>query len=514
MVTFGLGIPSCGEGKRGENATAVMKSALETECVTSLRAFTEKMPNWQWADTMWRWGEEVSFDATHFITIQDDVKLHPEFWGIVHNMVTHKPDKVICLQTAHPASIQLRAEGKSWMTTADGLVGVAYILPISLLKEFNEWRAGANQDFVKSQTEDTLLAFWCVLTGRRIWHPIPTPIQHDLSLESTYGNDSHAMRKTLAGDVEGLGGYSDGMRWRDPGSHIGRIHDFSPIFALYGENLGGTLADYMSDTGAAELKRLRHSALASRPSAAPSKSILICTPSRGGVHPEYAASIWRLLKTEMCDFELASEVYDVQSWQSDVVRTRSALVAYFLQKTQCTHLLFLDADVAVTPDCVRGMLMSGHDFVAAPYPRRDSVDFGRVQGANRDAPADAAAYKYSIHTLPEGISPGPDACAEIEGIGLGCALLSRDMLQLMSDQYSELTFTARGPDGQPLESVALFQLELSGGKLYSEDYSFCRLWRRTGKVMMYLGNGSPVDHYGEHKYRGVIESFGLRRVQR
>ena len=45
--------------------------------------------------------------------------------------------------------------------------------------------------------EDSLLGLWCTVTGRRIWNPLPTIIDHDTELPSTYGHENHAHRRPL-----------------------------------------------------------------------------------------------------------------------------------------------------------------------------------------------------------------------------------------------------------------------------------------------------------------------------
>ena len=82
--------------------------------------------------------------------------------------------------------------------TADGLVGVGYVVPVPILKVFLEWRAtNLCKGAVESVTEDTLLCVFGVVTGRRFLHPTPTIIDHDTSIASTYGNDAHGHRRPV-----------------------------------------------------------------------------------------------------------------------------------------------------------------------------------------------------------------------------------------------------------------------------------------------------------------------------
>jgi hypothetical protein len=36
---------------------------------------------------------------------------------------------------------------------------------------------------------------WCIAEGHDVWHPIPTIIDHDTTIASTYANDDHAHRR-------------------------------------------------------------------------------------------------------------------------------------------------------------------------------------------------------------------------------------------------------------------------------------------------------------------------------
>jgi hypothetical protein len=294
--------------------------------------------------------------------------------------------------------------------------------------------------------------------------------------------------------------------------------------------------------------------------AKPAQKVLLATPTRGGLSPCYAASIYQLLGDESLDIDQSFEIADVQMWHEDVVRVRSRFVNYFLNETDATHLLFVDSDVSFLPKVVRGMLNAKKDFVAAPYPRRDKIDFETVR-SHADIPPEAAAYRYSVVPLEgEGITIEADGsgCAEVSKVALGCSLISRPLLEAMVEHfagdrldYADLIESWAEKDWSPplpeskksiesllrrvatmarehpiltyydelpylhgarVETTALFQLLLRDGALLSEDYSFCERAREMGaKVWIYLGDGSPVDHVGDFTFKGALEGFGFKR---
>lgn len=513
MNTFSIGIPHTPwVPERVETLERLLYSLELYPDDSNVKLFTERLPNHVWSEHMWKWGSVQK--TTHFLSIQDDAIVSDLFWSLLEDIVVEFPNDIIGLQVAHPVAKIYAQEHKNWFTTCDGLVGVGYCLPTSLLREFLEWRSTClKEGAIETISEDSLLGLFAMCTGRRIHHPIPTIVDHDTSILSTYGNEGHSNRRSavFASSKYKPNSYDVEI----PIPHIGRLYTASPKLALdWVKNTTSLdVIRYESDNGESEHRRLRH--FSKSRGKLPDKKLLICTPTRGAVHPEYAASVWGLLRAEAFDVDLGFEVFDAQLWSDDIVRCRSKFVHHFLTQTDCTHLLFIDSDISFSPRTIINMLNADRHFVAAPYPRRDSIDFDRVK-SQQDIPVEAAAYRYSIR-VGSALSLDSAGCGDIEGIGLGCALLSREMLQ-------DVTNLAHKDGRQFLHSdlltnkeytvANLFALETVQGRLLSEDYSFCELVRGSGyKVEVYLGDGSPVSHHGSHAYHGVVESFGYKRMK-
>jgi hypothetical protein len=193
------------------------------------------------------------------------------------------------------------------------------------------------------------------------------------------------------------------------------------------------------------------------------------------------------------------------------------MVHHFLEETEATHLFFVDSDVAFAPKVLRGMIRAQKDFVCAPYPQREGVDFKAVAAHVKHGNPPEASYGYKVFLPPGRTTFDIDSsqCAEIGRVGLGCCLLSRSMLETMCDAYSPSLVFDDEITASP--TVALFSLMFSmraDGRraLLSEDISFCERVRDCGfKIHAYFGEGSPVDHYGEMCYKGALEAFGCKR---
>jgi hypothetical protein len=154
------------------------------------RFFEDREPNYAWSAKLWTWSVET--EASHLLQLQDDAIVAPDFWRRLRTMVEAVPDAVIGLEAAHPKGPEV--EG-CWYTTADMLIGVGYVVPTAMLREFLAWRARLRKGAIESVNEDTLLGVWCLATEQRIWHPVPTIIDHDTTVASTYGNDTHEHRR-------------------------------------------------------------------------------------------------------------------------------------------------------------------------------------------------------------------------------------------------------------------------------------------------------------------------------
>lgn len=470
------------------------------------KCFDEKEPNGVWSRKMWAWAAAQAVDWCVFL--QDDTVVSPSFHSDLEHAIAKAWD-IIGLQVAHPIAPGLFNEGYLAFTTTDAVVGVGYAVWRETLREFLDWLS-AHEDVAAGISEDTLLGAWCALTGRNIYHPIPTCVDHDTTVPSTYANDGHGNRRSR---VNWTAPKRDTIRTDTP--HAGCFYNTTPDLARLLGCDDATYKRLKSDNGqrlARKVGYMRRARMADDPIA----KIFIASPVRGEIHPNFAATIWRIMRDEDIEVDDASnyQMFDVQMQSTDVVRCRSKLVSTFLNSTDATHILFLDDDIECPPKVVRGMIAADRAFVGCPYPRRDALDFKAAQ-KNTSLPGEASAYKYSVRLgfdiANQAVMPDKQGCVEVQALPLGCALIKRELLQKMCEAFPELTFEDEGFGS----SVALFQLILDTKQkaLLSEDYSFCLRVAACGeKVWMFLGDGSPVNHWGGHCYKGAIEAFRLRRV--
>jgi hypothetical protein len=209
-------------------------------------------------------------------------------------------------------------------------------------------------------------------------------------------------------------------------------------------------------------------------------------------------------------------------YPADVCRARSRAVYQFLQKTDGTHLLWWDTDNAPADSAARvikAMLDTCHDWVGCPYPRK-RLHWDRMAMASKDGqPIEAHAVDYAFRVNgPDGTTREvevKDGCVQVDRLGMGFTITSRNALQRMWDHYFDELWFTDVVDAAHYPGVALFDTMLcapvefppGSGQMMrewlSEDYAGCERFKRIGgKPMMYVGEGSPVDHVGGFRYRG------------
>jgi hypothetical protein len=245
--TFALAIPHAAHLENRRQALARMLQELApwfpdrppaSEPPQRLFVFQERTKSWcEWAEAIWAWA--VGQPTTHVVFLNDDLRLAPGFWKKLSAMVRAVPDQVIGLAAVHPAARHLaRVEKRRWYTSADHLIGPGWCAPTSLFQTFMAWREHQLRPAAKTKvSEDIQVNLWHIDQGRRIWHPLPTILDHELAQGSTYGNDGHLYRRTQVSWEDGdvcrftLDDLEQPRFWFGEPAHVGRYFSNTPYLA-------------------------------------------------------------------------------------------------------------------------------------------------------------------------------------------------------------------------------------------------------------------------------------------
>lgn len=166
---------------------------------------------------------------------------------------------------------------------------------------------------------------------------------------------------------------------------------------------------------------------------------------------------------------------------SIITMARNALVNEFL-KSDATELLFIDADVVVTPDDIlRLMAQSGNkDITAGAYPRRakDSKFFADLYlDGNGDLEFDGSLMR-------------------VTRVGTGFMLIQRHVIEKMVAAHPEWIYDNKSTDEK---MSAVFDFAIVNGKYVGEDYLFCDRAAQHG-FKIYADVDISLPHVGTETY--------------
>lgn len=213
--------------------------------------------------------------------------------------------------------------------------------------------------------------------------------------------------------------------------------------------------------------------------------------------------------------------------ESLVTRARNRLVAQFL-RSDCTHLVFIDADVGFSARDLKPLIESDLEVVCGAYPMK-SIGWQNIVDAVR-AGADAKALltagaRYAVNPTAagtngaaiEGIEKAGATFIEVQDAATGFLVIKRSVLERFIEQYrSEIEYVADyEPDKGQIHHL-VFQadrdpVQLAQGvkaRYLSEDYWFSRKWQMMGG-QIWLCLDAALTHTGSYVFEGNVGELFL-----
>lgn len=165
---------------------------------------------------------------------------------------------------------------------------------------------------------------------------------------------------------------------------------------------------------------------------------------------------------------------------------RNAVVSDFL-KSDCTDLVFLDADVSWEPDALVTLCKIDRDLVGGVYPyRRESEE-----------------ENMPVRLLLGVDDVDSDGLLEVEGLPTGFMKIKRHVLETMAATAKHFLKN----DG--LHPV-LFERDYYGGGRRGGDIHFCMIWREMGGKV-YAAPELKLGHCGKHVLKDTLGASLRRR---
>lgn len=236
-------------------------------------------------------------------------------------------------------------------------------------------------------------------------------------------------------------------------------------------------------------------------------SIMVATPMYGGMCTgPYVFSLLGL--RNVLDLEKIQMHYSFIMNEALIQRARNNQVHMFL-KTECTHLLFIDADIRFNGADVISMLKTDKDIICGLYPLKH-IDWNRVhQAVNNGVPAEQLVHN-STNVVANLLTPQTTVTVEggvpyeVKDAGTGFMLIKRKVFEKLSDVVPSYTNNTRDLGGgiAPMEKIKEFfacAIDPASNTLMSEDYYFCDLWRRNGG-QIFVAPWVQLGHMGAYTF--------------
>ena len=204
------------------------------------------------------------------------------------------------------------------------------------------------------------------------------------------------------------------------------------------------------------------------------------TPCYGGQITEVCFSSylqWTILALQNnLDFQI-----DTLSNESNINRARNSCAAKFLSE-DCTHLIFVDADIQFNPRDIVKLVGHDKDIVGGIYPQK------------------TLPPKMVVNTLDNAKTEGD--LIEVGTLGTGFMLVKRTVFeQMISAGATPYGDDIGLSDTENNNQDDFFNCTIdSNGRYLTEDWSFCRKWRELGGEI-WADTTVALAHVGYYRFQ-------------
>lgn len=243
------------------------------------------------------------------------------------------------------------------------------------------------------------------------------------------------------------------------------------------------------------------------------KSVMIGTPMYGGL--AYHGYINGLINNILdLRFNNIGAYWNFIGNESLITRGRNFIVDQFM-KSECTHLMFIDADILFPEGSIRSLLNADKDIIAAPYPKK-GIDWDRIneiiklnKHIDEPLPLHKFGASYVINYLDNSNPPTPDekGVVEVAHAGTGFMMIKREVFVKMFPYMKQARAANFGRFNNWYTEYFKTDIDENSGVLLSEDWWFCDKWREIGG-QVHLMPGIVLDHMGTYVFSGDLAAAG------
>lgn len=205
--------------------------------------------------------------------------------------------------------------------------------------------------------------------------------------------------------------------------------------------------------------------------------------------------------------------------ESLITRARNYCADEFM-RSGCTHLMFIDSDIAFNPIDVIALAEladdeSEYDVIAGAYPKKniswEKIKLAVDQGAADDNPFALEQYVGDFVFNPVGGTKSIplDQPAEVAEAGTGFMMIRRETLEKFDEAYPEKRYkpdhvrSASFDGSREITAYFTTEIEKKSKRYLSEDYNFCHMTRDAG-MKVWLCPWMQLKHMGSYVFGGSL----------
>ena len=239
--------------------------------------------------------------------------------------------------------------------------------------------------------------------------------------------------------------------------------------------------------------------------------LFIATPMYGGMCTGYFANSMvataNILPQHGIDMSFSSMFNE-----SLIQRGRNALADQFMSRKECTHLLFIDADIKFNPHDIPPMVAADVDILCGIYPKKEINWHGVDKAVKQGVPVNQLAHHtgslvVNLVGYQGSVTVPRDKPVEIWNGGTGFMLIKRRVFEklkkVLPSYNNDVTIINSGNQMQRITEYFACSIEEGTERLLSEDYYFC-MKARENKIKVHAAPWVQLGHFGTYLFEGTL----------
>lgn len=224
------------------------------------------------------------------------------------------------------------------------------------------------------------------------------------------------------------------------------------------------------------------------------------------MNTEYAFSMMNLILF-LRNNNINASLYPI-TFDSLIPRARNSSVAFFLNDTESTHILFIDSDIEFQPADVLKLINEDKEVIGGSYGQKwiDDILLKKGYQNNIDNVLEIST-RSSIHL--ENPIEKIDELMKCDYITTGFLLIKRSAFEKIIEKYPD-NYYINDVDGYKINNNKFYDFFPTGinkdtRRYESEDYGFSRLYKSVSKDNIIWCNTKIVlKHHGLYGYKNNL----------